>query len=408
MRFFLYVLTALALGTGFALFLADDPGYVQVVFRGWSLESTLGAVVLGIVALFVLVFGLVWLLKLFNPLKLLSPGTWKHLFSRKDPVIASNQGLELLLLGRWQEAYRLLVEQAERVDNPAFNYLAAALAAHERGDELGRNFCLDRAEKRTTGDNYGIRSLKALLETRTAGPEQGLVMLLALNRLVPESPFVLRQIKDCYIVLRDWNNLAGLLPALEKLSVVREPELHQLKSQIALYQLQHAGAESLEALQMVWQDLTKPMKQEEALITTYIGKLMHYGQETEACNLISKQLKNTWSDSLVAMLGYVNSTTPQHLLLLLEENLKDRPNNPVLLLTLGRVCLRNHLWGKAKEYFEQSLRMSKSGVMTAEISGELGRLLEHLGEIQASLGCYQRAMQLMEHKLPDLPMPVLR
>ena len=77
----------------------------------------------------------------------------------------------------------------------------------------------------------------------------------------------------------------------------------------------------------------------------------------------------------------------------------------MLLLTLGRLSLRNQLWGKGREYFEHALRSSKSVTLTAEISAELGRLLEYLGEHERSLVCYQQAMLLMENKLPDLPLP---
>src|SRR5690606_23963896 len=108
----------------------------------------------------------------------------------------------------------------------------------------------------------------------------------------------------------------------------------------------------------------------------------------------------------VASLGHLPSAYPQQLLLILEEQLKSRPNNPVLLLTLGRVCLRNQLWAKAREYFEHALRMSDSGQLTAEISGELARLALHQGEGVAALEHYQCAMQLLPHGLPDLPLPV--
>ena len=46
--------------------------------------------------------------------------------------------------------------------------------------------------------------------------------------------------------------------------------------------------------------------------------------------------------------------------------------------------------------------------LSAEINAELGRLLEHLGEHDKSLLCYRQAMDLMERKLPDLPMPEMQ
>ena len=108
------------------------------------------------------------------------------------------------------------------------------------------------------------------------------------------------------------------------------------------------------------------------------------------------------------MLGFVHVRNPQEALLLMEAWLKQRPNNPILLLTLGRLSLRNQLWGKGREYFELALRVTNSPELCAEINAELARLLEHLGEHDKSLACYQKALGMMKYPLPDLPLPTKR
>ena len=404
-RLFLYSLIALAIGAAIAIFFQDDPGRVQVSIRGWNLEFTLVSLVLALFILFVIVTGLLWLLRKFNPLKLLSGSTWKALLEAGKPAQASTEGLQMLLRGRWQDAYKLLVENAERVDTPIFNYMAAAYAAFERGDRLGWNFCLDKAEKKAGLNNYGIKSLRGLLETRDGKLEQGLAMLLSLYRIAPKSPFVLRQIKDIYLRLPDWDSLGALLPELEKQQVVSATELHSLSEKVAYHRLDMAAQQGLEAMQQTWQELPKARRNSEQLTALYLKKLLQFGQDGEAVAILTRYLKHDWSDNLVGLLGHVKSNNPQQHLLMLEGCLQERPNNPVLLLTLGRLSLRNQLWGKGREYFEHALKSSKSAALTAEISGELGRLLEHLDDQERSLACYQRAMQMMEHKLPDLPLP---
>src|SRR5690606_25346822 len=121
----------------------DDPGYVLVSFRGWTFEATLGAMLLALLAIFMFIFTCLWLLVLLNPLKLLRRSTWRAMFGSRNAEAASVRGVRQLLIGNWQEAYRLLVQHAPRVGNPQLNYLLAALAASERGDELGWRFCLD-------------------------------------------------------------------------------------------------------------------------------------------------------------------------------------------------------------------------------------------------------------------------
>src|SRR5690554_6628960 len=181
---------ALGAGAALAMALAEDPGYVLVHVRGYSVEATLGSVFFALLALIVAVTALLWLLHLINPLKLFRRNTWRHLFSWGSPAKSSANGLQLLLLGHWLEAYKLLVENADRVDNPTFNYLAASLAAFQRGYRISWSHCLDEAEKRSPDGTAGIRSLRGLLETRSGHLEQGLAILLALHRVAPGSPFV--------------------------------------------------------------------------------------------------------------------------------------------------------------------------------------------------------------------------
>lgn len=405
-RLFLYTVLALLLGASLALVLKEDPGYVLVAFRGWTFEATLGAVLLALLAIFVFCFTCLWLLVLLNPLKLFRRETWRGWFGSGNAEQASARGLQELVLGRWQEAYRLLVENAERVGNPLANYLAAALAASERGDELGWRFCLDRAEKKAGQYNHGVKLLRGLLERRAGNVREAQAMLQALRRVAPPGPVLLRELKDIYRSLPDWDALAGILPELEKQKVVTVDEAHALSEALHLWRLDRATNESLESLHQAWSEVPKSLRNSEPLVHRYLQYLLRHEQDSEAGNVLTQYLKRQWSDNLVHLVGWLNGGDPQHLLLLLEDALKERPNNPVLMLTLGRLSLRNQLWGKARDYFDHALRIAKTQELIAETSAELARLLEHLGEEEKSLVAYQRAMQMMEQKLPDLPMPV--
>jgi HemY protein len=83
--------------------------------------------------------------------------------------------------------------------------------------------------------------------------------------------------------------------------------------------------------------------------------------------------------------------------------LKNNPTDPVLLLTLGRLCLQNHLWVKAREYFESSLTFTRSPQALAE----LARLLAQQGEVQRSNELFQEGLGLLDQRLPSLPLPEL-
>jgi HemY protein len=369
---------------------------VLVYVRGYSFETTLGALVLAGVVLVLLINLVLWLLRVLNPFNLRRVGFIQRWLSGRDPVGATERAIQDLLLGHWQKAYRALVENADSVQIPSSNYLAASLAAFQMGDRAAWSYCLERAEKKAGNNAQGVRSLRALLETRSGQREQGLVTLQSLQRLTPNQPFVLAQLKDSYRALGDWNNLAAILPELAKQHVVAAEELLALQTWVYQQQLAQAGSEGLESLHHTWKELPKALRSHAPILAIYLQELLQLGEDAEAAGLLTAFLKKDWSDELVTIVGHIDTGKPRQQLDLLENCLKQHPNNPTLLFTLGRVSLRNQLWGKGRAYLEQAANLARSVQQNAQINAELGRLLEQLGEREQSFQCYQKALKLLE------------
>lgn len=399
-RLFIYSIVALVVGGALALLLSADPGYVLVHFRGTTIEVTLTTLIVSALLFIALAWLLLFLLRALNPLNWFSLG-----WLRRAPAQGTGEGVQLLLLGRWQEAYKLLVENAERLEIPELNYLLAAIAAYQRGDATSWHWCLDQAERTAPGKDLGIKSFRAWLDTRSGQPEQALPLLLTVLRLAPASPFVLAQIKDIYVAQGRWDELAALMHELEKHKVVDAAELQVLSARAHARHLELASHTGADSLRNAWQELPKPLKHDEALVGLYARKLLEFGHDTEAGNLLTAHLKKDWSDELVAMLGLVHVRNPQEALATMEAWQKQHPDNAALLLTLGRLSLRNQLWGKAREYFEHGLHVARTPEHVAQLNAELARLYEQLGEHDRSMDCYRKALGLLKHPLPDVPLP---
>ncbi|MDC1436699.1 hypothetical protein N8303_05555 [Gammaproteobacteria bacterium] len=407
---FIILLLALGLGAYLSVLLTEDPGYVLVTFRDYSIEATLAAAVISLIIFFVLCFGFIKFLRTFNPFKLFSKDTWYKIFNKNNPRRQIEQGWQYLLLGKWQEAYKLLVESANRSQVPSVNYLAAAYAAFQRNDHLACTFCLSQAKQQSLVANTGIKTFHALLDLKSGKEEQSLALLLAIKKEQADSPYVLMLLKDIYISLKDWEQLSTLLPELEKHKVLSSDDLLMLKEKLAVHRLHKATTHSANhhELKTIWNSYSKVLQKRELVMEAYLRALLTTGNSPEALSLLTKYIKHQWSDRLVALLGYIDNQDAAEQILLLESWVKDRPKNVNLMLTLGRLSLRNKLWVKAREYFETALHFSNNTGLSAEINAELGRLLEHLGEHDKSLLCYRQAMDLMERKLPDLPLPEMQ
>ncbi|MCK5885606.1 MAG: heme biosynthesis protein HemY, partial [Alcanivorax sp.] len=133
----------------------------------------------------------------------------------------------------------------------------------------------------------------------------------------------------------------------------------------------------------------------------YVRMLGELGDPALAEKTILRALKHQWDSKLVRQYGLVESDNVSRQLTRAESWLADHNEDPQLLLCLGRLSARDKLWGKARDYFESSYRLERSG----ETCAELGRLLTDLGEPKVAAAYFREGLLLREGELPQLPMP---
>jgi len=81
-----------------------------------------------------------------------------------------------------------------------------------------------------------------------------------------------------------------------------------------------------------------------------------------------------WSTDLVALYGHLQGDDLTGRLGRAEQWLQKHPEDAGLLLALGRLCVRQRLWGKAQSYLEASLAVAPS----RDAHLELARLFDQL------------------------------
>ena len=196
----------------------------------------------------------------------------------------------------------------------------------------------------------------------------------------------------------NWRELLKLLPRLRKHKVFGERELAAFEERASLGLL---AAASREELKSVWEGISAEQRKRAALIESYARRLLESGEDLEAEKILTKAIKREWDGRLVAQYGRIPGRDPARRLKQAESWLKQHPEDASLMLCLGRLSLRNNLWGQARDYFETSHRMQPS----AEACAELARLLFSLGERELSAQYYREGLLLRESNLPELPLP---
>jgi HemY protein len=70
--------------------------------------------------------------------------------------------------------------------------------------------------------------------------------------------------------------------------------------------------------------------------------------------------------------------------------LKERPNDPELALTLGALCLKQKLWGKAQRYLEQALSDATDAGLARDAHLKLAQMHEALGQPDEAAAHYRQ------------------
>ena len=158
---------------------------------------------------------------------------------------------------------------------------------------------------------------------------------------------------------------------------------------------------TLKRLRDFWATLPTFVKHNMDVVFSYAEAVIAIGFEEEAEELLRTSLGQQWHNGLVELYGRIRHSQPERSLQYALDWLKNHPQSPVLLLTLGRLSLQNRQWSEAKAYFEQSLTLHKS----TETYAEFVRLLQHLNDPEAAHYLIAGLNQLVTKPLPNLPLP---
>ncbi|MEB0006947.1 heme biosynthesis protein HemY [Pseudomonas sp. MH9.2] len=388
--------------------ISEHSGYVLIAYQNFRYESSLWATL----ALLVVIWLVVFLLRALFNLLTASGGVvnpWSRYNRSRRVQLAIEQGQMDLAEGRWASAQRHLQRAAEAERQPLLYYLGAARAANELGRYEDCDNLLERALERQPQAELAIALSHAQLQQDRSDIEGALVTLQAMHDRHPHNAQVLRQLQRLYQQRGDWSALIRLMPELRKDKVLPPSELAELERRAWGENLSLAaqrgeeGEAGLQSLNKAWQQLTSAQRQEPPLVLAYAEQLRQLSADAEAEEVLRTALKRDYNSHLARLYGLLRGRDPARQLQTAEGWLKSHPNDPSLLLTLGRLCLQSSLWGKARDYLESSLGQQRN----PEACAELARLLAQLGETERSNQLFQEGLGMLDERLLARPLPAV-
>lgn len=392
MKLLFIFIVVLVASAGLSLLVLQDPGYVLISYDVWSVETTLSLMVLALLAFY---FVLYYLIQLFATLWRFPERLHGWSSNRESSRARGSLHLGLITLaeGRWKNAERYLTKRVKSSEAPILNYLGAARAAQQRGDPEKRDHYLKLAHSCTNTSDLAVGLTQAELQIAQGQSEQALATLIRLGKTGRKNHYVLNLLKNLYLEFKDWENLKKLLPELRKNHVISDQALEELETTVLTNLIQQAGNnDDLLALRSIWSIMPKHFRIKEDMLLTYSEYLNKLESGEEAEILIRKSLKKNWYQPLVRLYGLTLGNNPHKQLSHTEAWHKNYAHDPVLLLTLGRLCIRGQELEKAREYLKSSIQIEPS----METYRVLGELLEKCGDKEDAMRCYRQGMLLDE------------
>ena len=356
-RNLLFWIVLALVGALVAQLLVQDPGSVQVVYRGMNYSTTLAAALLiGLAALVV-----AWLL-------------WKVLTApfvalrrRRGNVVRARltDGLDALHQGHWSRAEKSLAQAAEQDDVAAIARVGAARAAAARGDAAAVAQHLDVLAARHPSARAVAMAEFALANGRAA---EALAALDAPSaQPLPPRGVALRA--QALAALGRSGEAYGLIGPLRQQQAFPAERLAVLEAQWAEAAL-HEAADANELADR-WEALPKPLKSDPAAVAAYAeraaalrwdeaaAKSLEQALDTRwdeaAAKSLEQALDTRWDESLAALYGRLPIGRLDARRGNAERWLQAHPASPGVLLTLARISQAQGQWPQAEAYLHRAL-----------------------------------------------------
>ncbi|HYD81106.1 MAG TPA: heme biosynthesis protein HemY [Paucimonas sp.] len=381
MRIFLWLLTLFAAAIGFAVAARFNPGNVVLFYPPYRIDLSLNLFLLLALALFLVLHVILRTIDITRemPAKV---AAYRNDKREREGNRALRDALKSLFEGRYGQAEKAARRAAEWPDNAGLAALIGARAAHRMRQTERRDAWLSQVQ---SDSSLKIARLMTTIELQVDEhqPEQALEAVKELNATGARHIHALRLALKANQRAGNWPEVLRLVRLLDKHNALH-PALSRRLRELAYEDMLAARSHDAESIRRVWSTIPSSDRIQPFVAARAARVFNARGLHEEAREVVEKALAAEWDDRLVR--AYRESAAPEGSPELLaqiercEEWLNRQPTDPELALTLGALCLRQKLWGKAQRHLEQALSDASASSMAREAHLKLAQLHEALGQ----------------------------
>jgi HemY protein len=259
--------------------------------------------------------------------------------------------------GRYAKAERAAVKALRLREAPALAAAVAARSAHELKAFDRRDRYLSEVGTVDTAENMVqlVTRTELLLDERRTQEA-----LSTLEKMESKHTMALRLELKAHQQAKNWNQVLSLAGQLEKRGVLDPVQAWQMKRYAHIQNLEQA-AHDAEELRAYWQRIPR-RERGDARISIAAARCFNAISDCEASReIIEQALELEWDPDLVLLYSECPGEDTMTRIERAERWLKQsHSNDPDLLLSLGKLCARQGLWGKAESYLDASLSLEES------------------------------------------------
>ena len=372
MRALFWFLALLATAVGLALAAYYNDGYVLVVLPPWRAELSLNLLLVLLLFGFVVLYAAIR--AVVNVWRL--PAAAREFQRRRVDAHADDalrDALRLSYEGRYGHAIKAAETAYAAARAPGLAALIALRCAHALRDEQRQQDWQQRARNHdeTTRNARLMTEIELALDARDYFDARQ-----ALNQLSRAGG---RHIAALRLALRteqgqgNWEEVLRLTRQLQKHKALTADQAAPLRQRAHRQNLAALAGDAAQ-LMRYWRAMPGEDRRQVRLALAAAQALAAADDCGDAAQLVEDFLDEQWDSSLVEAYGQCEGGDVLARIAHAEKWLVDHPRDARLLLTLGRLCRRRQLWGKAQSYLEASLAIDASRAAHLELAGLLDGL----------------------------------
>jgi len=388
MRFAIWSIILATLAVGVALLARHSAGYVVIFSGSQRIELSLNLLVFLVIAGYIAFYFLARLLA-----TLVAIPARVRAFRAERVRSRLRQSLNDALLaffqGRYASAEKSAAAALTGEETKGVAAIIAARSAHELGRFNEREQFLDQAKGAAPEvDQARLTTLADLLVSQ-GRYQEALAVLKDLSARDSRNLRLLRLKLQAEQATRDWDEVLDTVDALARLGGIGPAEAAGARRAAHLGNLSRK-AQDAAALAAYWKQLPSDMRTDAAVASTAARYQLALGGNAESQAIVEQALEREWNPTLVALYGETGGADALPQIERAEKWLRAHARDPALLLALGKLCMRQGLWGKAQSYIEASLALEPThdGHMT------LAALMEKIGKPQEAVAHFRRSAEL--------------